>query len=225
MRKILPRLTYANVMSTIAVFAALGGGAYAAVKLPKNSVGAAQIKANAVSASKVRDGSLTAKDFAKAQLPAGAAGETGPAGATGPQGQKGDAGAAGSDGTDGADGAAGAPGTARAYGLVGATGTLSATKRKNVVAVTNPVTGVFCIELDPSIDMATTDVVVSPDFATDDTSSPSGNGNDQAIVEMRSNRANCGSNKLEIRTMVQSFTAGALVTNPDANEPVFCVVP
>ena len=32
------RLTYANVMATIAVFIALGGGAYAAFNLPKNSV-------------------------------------------------------------------------------------------------------------------------------------------------------------------------------------------
>lgn len=40
-----PRLTYANVMSTIAVFAALStGGAYAATKLAANSVGTAQIR-------------------------------------------------------------------------------------------------------------------------------------------------------------------------------------
>jgi hypothetical protein len=32
------RLTYANVMATIAVFIALGGGAYAAFSLPRNSV-------------------------------------------------------------------------------------------------------------------------------------------------------------------------------------------
>jgi hypothetical protein len=31
MRRFCPRLTYANVMSTVAVFVALGGGAYAAV--------------------------------------------------------------------------------------------------------------------------------------------------------------------------------------------------
>ena len=42
------RLTYANVISTIALFVALGGGAYAAVTLPKNSVGSKQIRAKAV---------------------------------------------------------------------------------------------------------------------------------------------------------------------------------
>jgi len=35
-------------MATVAVFIALGGGAYAAVTLPKNSIGAKQIKKNAV---------------------------------------------------------------------------------------------------------------------------------------------------------------------------------
>lgn len=43
-------LTYANVVATIALFLALGGGAYAAVTLPKNSVKAKQIAKNAVGA-------------------------------------------------------------------------------------------------------------------------------------------------------------------------------
>ena len=40
-------VTYANVMATIAVFIALGGGAYA-VKVSKNSVGSKQLKPGAV---------------------------------------------------------------------------------------------------------------------------------------------------------------------------------
>jgi hypothetical protein len=35
------KLTYANVMSTLCFFLLLGGGAYAATQLPKNSVGGA----------------------------------------------------------------------------------------------------------------------------------------------------------------------------------------
>lgn len=68
-----PRLTYANVMVTILTFVVLGGGAYAATKLPKNSVGSKQIKKSAVTkakiangavdASKVADGSLTTADL------------------------------------------------------------------------------------------------------------------------------------------------------------------
>jgi len=45
------RLTYANVMATLALFVALGGAGYAAVKLPRNSVGPKQIKEDAVKAS------------------------------------------------------------------------------------------------------------------------------------------------------------------------------
>jgi hypothetical protein len=41
------RSTYANVMATAAVFIALGGGAYAATRLPANSVGSRQLKENA----------------------------------------------------------------------------------------------------------------------------------------------------------------------------------
>jgi hypothetical protein len=37
-RRIRSHLTYANVMATLAVFLVLGGGAYAAFHLPKNSV-------------------------------------------------------------------------------------------------------------------------------------------------------------------------------------------
>jgi hypothetical protein len=54
------RFTYANVMSTIAVFLVLGGGAaFAAAKLAKNSVGTAQLKNNAVTAAKIKDGAVT----------------------------------------------------------------------------------------------------------------------------------------------------------------------
>lgn len=63
-----PKLTYANVMATAAVFIALGGVSYAAFKLPKNSVGAKQLKKNAVTGQKVKNGSLTGKDVDSASL-------------------------------------------------------------------------------------------------------------------------------------------------------------
>ena len=47
-------LSYSNVMATVAVFIALGGGAYA-VSLKRNSVGSKQIKANAVKASEAKE--------------------------------------------------------------------------------------------------------------------------------------------------------------------------
>lgn len=86
------RLTFANVVACIALFVALGSGAYAATQLPKNSVGSKQIKKNAVNSAKVKDGSLQATDFKAGQLPAG------PQGSQGPQGPKGDTGAPGAPG-------------------------------------------------------------------------------------------------------------------------------
>jgi hypothetical protein len=59
MKRLRPRLTYANVIATLALFLALGGGAYAATQLPKNSVGAKQLKKSAVTAAKIKDGAVT----------------------------------------------------------------------------------------------------------------------------------------------------------------------
>jgi hypothetical protein len=55
-------------MATIAVFLALGGGAYAALKLPKNSVGPKQIKAGAVGSAEVKNNKLTGKDILERRL-------------------------------------------------------------------------------------------------------------------------------------------------------------
>ena len=82
-------LTFANVVSCLALFVALGGTGYAAIKLPKNSVGTAQIKTNAVVSKLVKNGSLLKADFKRGQLPAGARGVAGPTGAAGPVGPQG----------------------------------------------------------------------------------------------------------------------------------------
>ena len=59
MQQIRKRLTFANVMSVIAVFIALGATAFAATQLPKNSVGAKQLKKNAVTAAKIKKNAVT----------------------------------------------------------------------------------------------------------------------------------------------------------------------
>jgi len=46
-------VTYANVLSTVAVFIALGGASYAAISVPANSVGTAQIRKGAVTLPKL----------------------------------------------------------------------------------------------------------------------------------------------------------------------------
>lgn len=53
------KLDYANVMATLALFVALGGSAYAATRLPKDSVGAKQLQKNAVTTAKVKNGAIT----------------------------------------------------------------------------------------------------------------------------------------------------------------------
>jgi hypothetical protein len=62
MKRFLPRLTYANVVSTLCLFLLLGGGsALAATQLAKNSVGTKQIKRNAVATAKIKRGAITTK--------------------------------------------------------------------------------------------------------------------------------------------------------------------
>src|SRR5690242_708372 len=63
MKAIRARLSYANVVATLALVLALGGVSYAAIKLPKNSVGTKQIKKNAVTGAKVKKRTLTGKDI------------------------------------------------------------------------------------------------------------------------------------------------------------------
>jgi hypothetical protein len=69
LRAVLRRLTYANVIATLALFLALGGGAVWAAnkastkigtgKIKPNAITAGKIKANAVTASKIRENAVT----------------------------------------------------------------------------------------------------------------------------------------------------------------------
>ncbi len=107
------RPTPAMLVALLALFVALGGTSLATVvMLPAQSVGTEQLRNDSVTRAKiahesitsvlVKDASLTAKDFALGQLPAGpagpvgATGPAGPVGPTGPQGPKGDTGTVGS---------------------------------------------------------------------------------------------------------------------------------
>ena len=65
-----PKLNYANVIATIALFVALSGIAVAA-GLPKNSVGTKQLKRGAVNAAKLKRGAVTAGKIAPRAVVAG----------------------------------------------------------------------------------------------------------------------------------------------------------
>ena len=63
--KLLDKLTYANVVATIALFGVLGGGAYAAFRVPPNSVGSRQLKAKAVTGGKIANGAVSGGKIAE----------------------------------------------------------------------------------------------------------------------------------------------------------------
>lgn len=94
-------------IAMLALFVALGGTSYAAVQIPRNSVGTAQIKQGAVRSSDVRDGSLLPREFrsgtlTRALLRGGGLESLRGDGQAGPQGPAGPAGSAGAAGPAGA---------------------------------------------------------------------------------------------------------------------------
>ncbi|HVW47555.1 MAG TPA: hypothetical protein VHA76_10915 [Solirubrobacterales bacterium] len=70
MKRFRPRLTYANVIASVALFVALGGSAVAA-GLAKNSVGPNQLKKGAVTAKAIRKQAVTSGKIAPKAVTAG----------------------------------------------------------------------------------------------------------------------------------------------------------
>ena len=109
----LSRLTYSNVMATLAIFVALGGTSYAAAKLTgadirNSSLTGKDVRNSSLTGKDVRNSSLTGRDIrngsvaqrdlgpgvlAGVQGERGATGATGATGAKGEKGDKGDTGA------------------------------------------------------------------------------------------------------------------------------------
>lgn len=69
-KRLRPKLTYSNVIASVALFIALGGAAVAA-GLPKNSVGPRQLKKGAVTAAKIHRGAVTSGKLAPKSVVAG----------------------------------------------------------------------------------------------------------------------------------------------------------
>lgn len=91
-------------VAMLALVLALGGTSYAAVKLPRNSVGSKQIRKGAVTKAKLAPSVKRALNRPGLTGPAGAKGETGAQGERGPAGTDGTAGATGQPGPTGAVG-------------------------------------------------------------------------------------------------------------------------
>lgn len=194
--KVVPRLTYANVVSTLCLFLLLGGGAFAAIKLPKNSVGTKQLKDGAVTGAKVKGGSLLASNFKGGQLPQG------PQGVPGPEGPP------------------GLPGTARAYGFVGGLYANELSRSKNA-SMTNPGEGIFCISV-PGISSNDTPILVSLGNQGDvepgyvylnlATNSGYGSGIEMSFVIWNQDNYSCPAGTWEVDTYT---------TSPEAEEEIF----
>ena len=93
MRRLRPRLTYANVVSTLCLFMLLGGTSYAVAtgsidtrEIRNNTVRSGDVRNNSLRSRDVRNGALIAEDFKSGQLPAGPRGAQGATGATGASG-------------------------------------------------------------------------------------------------------------------------------------------
>ena len=154
------RLTYANVVATLALFAALGGSSYAAISITgkqvrDGSLSGRDVRNATLTSQDVHDQSLLARDFKAGQLPAG------------PQGPKGDA---GPQGPVGPVGAPGLPGSARAFARFDPEGRVEAGKGLSVPGGGD---GIYCvmpaagsgIEPDTSVAVVTT-TAAQPSFAT-----------------------------------------------------------
>jgi hypothetical protein len=132
------------------LFVALGGSGYAAISLPRNSVGSREIRSRAVGHAElapssvrsdtVSDGSLGLDDFS-ATARAALRGATGPQGATGPKGADGAQGPPGPQGAQGVQGSAGKSVSAY-WSVVNFAGTQDA---GTASSVTHPATGKFVV--------------------------------------------------------------------------------
>jgi hypothetical protein len=147
----------ALVLACAALLLALGGVSYAATVLPRNSVGTAQLKNNAVTSAKVKNRSLRAVDFAAGQLPRGARGPVGPTGARGPTGP---AGAAGARGPTGPGGTASIK-----WALVRADATIVA--QSGGISITSHSPGVYILNMGSAVN--TKLILASPAQAGNDT--------------------------------------------------------
>lgn len=215
MRGLRPRLTYANVMSSIAVFMALGGVAWAATTLPPNSVGTPQLKKNAVTTAKIKNSNVTGGD-AKNDTFTGA--------------DVREATLAKVPTADNALKLGGAPPAAfnigRAYAYINEEGTVEAGRSRNVTGATRPFDGVYCVTLAAGIGLGTVAPVVTLDAQDSATTiPPQGNSDDQGIVEWDSVPEDCPQGALEFDSLKQGFVNGALNQNLRDNQSFTVFIP
>jgi hypothetical protein len=215
MRRVRQHVTYANVMSTIAVFMAIGGVAWAATTLPPNSVGTPQLKANAVTSPKIKNSQVTSLDakndsftgadikeatLAKVRL----AGNALKLGGALPASYN----------------------IGRAYGYVTEGGPLVAARSRNIVSSVRQTTGVYCVTLAPGISLASVAPVITLDAQFSATTiPPQGNSDDEGIVEWDSVPEDCPAGTLEFDSLKQGFINGSLNQNLRDDQAFTVLIP
>jgi hypothetical protein len=215
MHLLLHHATYANVMSTIAVFMALGGVGWAAATLPANSVGTRQLKSKAVTSPKIKakavngthikPDSINGAHVKEAQLgPVPNAANAAKLGNLGPA----------------------AYNIGRAYAYVNEEGGIDAGRSRNVVNVARQSLGVYCATLAPGIELASVAPLATLDKQDSATTiPPPGTSDDQGIVEWDSVPEDCPSGTLEFDSIKQGFASGALVGNQRDDQSFTLLIP
>jgi hypothetical protein len=218
MRRLRQHVTYANVMSTIAAFMAIGGVGWAAATLPKNSVGTPQIKNDAVTAGKIKRGHVTGGDakndtFTGAHIKEATLGQV-PKATTAANALK----------LGGAT-----PATyniGRAYGYISEGGPLVAARSRNIVNSVRQSTGVYCVTLAPGISLSSIAPVITLDAQFSATTiPPAGNSDDEGIVEWDSVPEDCPAGTLEFDSLKQGFISGSLNSNLRDDQAFTLVIP
>lgn len=209
------QLTYANVMSSIALFMAVSGVAWAATSLPKNSVGTPQLKKNAVTTTKIKNGqvlSVDAKDntFTGIDINEGTLGKVPTA-----------ANALKLGGAEPAQYSIG-----RAYGYINEEGTVEAARSRNIAGVNRLSLGVYCVTLAPGIDLSTVAPIATLDKQDSATSiPPPSTSQDQGIIEWDSVPEDCPAGTLEFDSIKQGFASGSLVGNIRDDQSFTVLIP
>jgi hypothetical protein len=153
------RLTYANVISTAALFLALGGTSYAALTITgrdvhdssltgadvrNSSLTGADVRNGSLRGADIRDGTIAERDLAHPlrrdllRAESGATGPTGPEGPVGGTGPRGEIGPVGPKGDAGSDGIAGATGEQGPAGDLGPTGEQGPTGAQGLIGPPGP---------------------------------------------------------------------------------------
>lgn len=212
-----------NAIALLALFVALGGTAFAATALPKNSVGSKQLKANAVTSAKIKKATIVGSDVKNGSL-TGAAFAGGTAGLKGDTGAQGPQGAVGAQGPQGPQGVQGAAGTARAYAFFtpsvcsGAPVTCAVSKAKNVASATRISTGFYCLAV-PGLRPSET-----PSMATVEYGSTIGVETATSALTLSDGFPGCPNGTADFAVVTQRLTT-ATADSPDNNVAFTFLVP